>query len=112
MSEKSDLERTQELFDFLQGNVPEGCRIDCGHVPKLTAEQAWTVVWHLGNQYWQVPDDINRCCVCGDLYDSRGDGACLDYGKPPYFFCGACENGEEYEKKLEISHASPETAFD
>jgi hypothetical protein len=94
-----DLEKTQQLFDFLQGKIPEGYCIAKKNRPKLTADQAWTVIWFLGNQYWQVPDFIERCCVCGDLYNSYSEGDCLDYGKAPYHFCGSCLDGEEYAKK-------------
>lgn len=96
---RSELERTQELFDFLQGMIPEGYKIKRDSRPKLTAEQAWTVIWYLGNQYWQVPDHIDRCDLCGDLYDSEREGGCLDYGKPPYHFCDVCMYSQEYGKK-------------
>ncbi len=99
MSEPTNLERTEELFDFLQGAVPEGYQIALDHVPKLTEEQAWTVIWYLGNLYWQVKDHIKRCAVCGDLYDTEDGGDCLDYGKRPYHFCDECVGGAEYEKK-------------
>lgn len=101
MSEENDkdLERTQELYDFLQGKMPEGTHVTRSHRPKLTPAQAWTVVWYLGNQYWQVTDRVEKCCVCGDLYHTWQDGACLDYGKAPYHFCGNCMDGEEYARK-------------
>jgi len=95
----TDLERTQELYDFLQGTVPKEYRIPESEMPKLTADQAWTVVWYLGNLYWQVKDYIERCDVCGDLYNSESEGTCLDYGDAPYYFCDDCEWGEEAEQK-------------
>ncbi len=104
---RSDLERTEELFQFLQGNIPDGYKIKRQHQPKLTADQAWTVIWYLGNQYWQVTDRIERCCVCGDLYDANSEGDCLDFGKAPYHFCGSCEYTEAYAKK-QRSRANPE----
>jgi len=98
--EKTDLERTEELFAFLQGRVPEGYGIKPKKdIPKLSADQAWTVIWYLGNQYWQVTDHVERCCVCGDLYESWAEGACLDYGKAPYHFCDPCMNGPEFREK-------------
>ena len=96
-----DLARTQELFEFLQGTVPDGYKIDPDHTPKLTPEQAWTVIWYLGNQYWQVPDYVERCGVCGDLYHAHSDGTCLDFGDAPYHFCSSCDSGEKYHAKLE-----------
>jgi len=58
-------------------------------VPQLTADQAWTVIWYLGNQYWQVPDFIERCDVCGDLFDSEQEGGYHEEG-PPYHYCDTC----------------------
>lgn len=102
-----DLTRAQELFDFLQGKVPKGYKIPRKNRPKLTADQAWTVMWYLGNQYWQVPDHIERCDVCGDIYDSHAEGDCLDFGKAPYHFCESCQSSWVYEEKQQ-SKANPE----
>ncbi len=95
-----DLARTQELFDFLQGKVPERCEIPKAKIPTLTADQAWTVVCFLGNLYWQVTDYIERCDVCGDLHDTNSEGDCLDYGEAPYHFCESCEFSDEYTDKV------------
>jgi hypothetical protein len=101
MIKESDkqLERTKELFDFLKGKIPKGNHVARSHRPKLTSDQAWTVIWYLGNEYWQVPDYIERCEICGDLYHTWQEGDCLDYGKAPYNFCGNCMAGEEYAAK-------------
>lgn len=93
------LDRTNELFAFLQGRIPEGYKIPRAERPKLTADQAWTVIWYLGNQYWQVTDFIERCDVCGDLYHTHREGDCLDYGNPPYHFCESCMANDEYGRK-------------
>lgn len=109
MSEKnqSDLDRTKELFQFLQGKVSEGYTIPVKEIPKLTADQAWTVIWYLANQYWQVTDHVERCCVCGDLYDSWSSGNCLDFGKAPHHFCENCMDGDEYFRKA-TSRSNPD----
>ncbi len=93
------LEMTEELFLFLQGDVPDGIHLECDKVPKLSADQAWSVIWYLGNLFWKVTDYIERCDVCGELYDSNSEGAYLDYGKPPHHFCEACSMGTEYRDK-------------
>lgn len=90
-SGRNDIELAEELFDFLQGTVPGGYVLVKDSIPKLTPSQAWTVIWYLGNLYWQVPDHICRCGVCGDLYDSDYEGDYLDGGEPPYFFCETCQ---------------------
>jgi len=106
MSERTDLERAVELFEFLQGTVPANYVIDPDHVPRLTADQAWTMIWYLGNQFWQVPNHVERCDVCGELYNSEAEGDCLDYGDSPYQFCDGCRDGDEYHNK----HAAKEGA--
>lgn len=100
LREDTALERTQELFKFLQGTSPDDYHVAPRSMPRLSPSQAWTVIWYLGNQYWQVPDHIERCDVCGTLYDSHNAGDCLDYGRPPYSFCDDCMEDEKYAKKL------------
>ena len=100
MSDKrNDLETTEELFAFLQGNVPATIHLECKDVPNLSADQAWSVIWYLGNLYWQVTDYIERCEVCGTLYDTHKGGDCLDYGAAPYHFCEGCIDSTEYQDK-------------
>jgi len=94
-----ELERTNNLFRFLQGIMPDGYSVRKRTVPKLSAEQAWTVIWYLQNQYWQPDDAIKRCDICGDLYHSWQEGRCLDYGKAPCFFCDNCINTDVFKKK-------------
>lgn len=109
MSEENDkdLKQTQELFDFLQGNVPDGYFIQRSHFPKLTADQAWTVIWYLGNLNCQVTDRVERCDVCGDLYHGWQGGGCLDFGKGPYHFCDSCMDTDVYFKKA-TSRSNPD----
>lgn len=98
-TEKTDLDVAQELYDFLQGTIPDDIHLGKGRVPKLTPKQAWTVVWYLGNQYRAISDNIEKCDVCGTLYDSCSEGDCLDYGNGPYHFCDYCIYSEKYERK-------------
>jgi hypothetical protein len=97
---QDDLGKTEALFNLLQGNVPEGHFIKKSHIPKLTPDQAWTVIWYLANQDWKVPDHLDRCDVCGTIYDTWNGGDCLDYGKDPYNFCDSCLDGLEYTNKM------------
>ena len=102
---RTDLEKTQRLFDLLRGNLPDDCRIKPDCRPNLTAKQAWTVIWWLGNQYWQVPDFIERCCVCGRLYDTNESGKCFDWGEPPNCVCDGCTNDATVTAKLATNPA-------
>jgi len=105
---KNDLERTEELFAFLQGTLPDGYCIEPASMPMLTAEQAWTVIWYLGELHWQVPDHIERCEVCGTLFDTESEGTCLDYGEAPCHFCDNCIYSQEYEAKAAATAAGEE----
>lgn len=109
MSDKNDqdLKKTRALFDFLQGRTAAGCKIPQGHVPNLTADQAWTVIWYLGNQYWQVTDRVERCDVCGSLYHTSRSGHCLDFGNAPYSFCDGCMESDKFQRK-QRSRSNPE----
>jgi len=91
MATEKDMKQTQELFDFLQGTVPEGYSIKEDHVPHLTPDQAWTVVWFLGNMDFQISDEIERCDVCGELFDTGYEGIYTEEG-PPRFFCMSCQD--------------------
>ena len=65
-------------------------------------DQAWTVIWYLATEHCQVSDNIRRCDICGELFDSRAEGG-YDEGGPPFYFCEDCDNqnsievDEEYE---------------
>lgn len=108
MTDEHDaLDQVEELFDFLQGTVPAGYSLRDDAVPHLTADQAWTAVWYLQNLYWQVPDHIERCNVCGRLFDSHSEGDCLDYGEKPYLFCDECMCTKEYEHKQAAAKELP-----
>lgn len=94
---EKDLAKTQELFELLQGRIPEGYTMV--HPPRLTADEAWSVIWFLGNQYWQVTDRVERCGVCGSLYHTWQEGHCLDFGHTPYNFCEDCMNSRAFLDK-------------
>ena len=93
MTEKNteDLAKAKTLFAFLQGDVPDGYHIATDKVPHLTEDQAWIVIWYLGNLFWQVPDTVERCGVCGALFHSECEGGYTDNG-PPYHFCDGCDH--------------------
>lgn len=96
---RDSLERTQEVFDFLCGECPKGYRVSKSHMPQLTPDQAWTVIWYLGNQYWEVPDFIERCDICGALFDTNSSGSILDYGRAPHHFCDDCLDTDTWYRK-------------
>ena len=85
---KTNLEQAQDLFDFLQGKMPEGYNVK--HPPQLSAEQAFSVIWFIGEEGLHISDSIERCGVCGDLFDTDLEGIYRE-DVPPYFFCLDCQ---------------------
>jgi len=100
--ERSDLEHAEQLFRFLQGDLPQDMRMESKLIPKLSEDVAYSVLYYLSGWHkdWRVPDNIRRCDVCGALYDEEEGGTCLDFADPPYSFCNDCEDGREYQDKL------------
>jgi len=85
------LATAQTLFDFLRGRVPDGYKLAEHRVPHLTPDQAWCVVWYVQELHMQLSDAIERCDVCGDLFDSNREGGYAEDG-PPWHFCEACND--------------------
>lgn len=86
---EQEIERVEQLFAFLQGHLPEGYKYEESRIPRLTKEQAWTVIHFVQEMHWQIPDTIERCDVCGDLFHSECEGYYTEEG-PPYHYCDPC----------------------
>lgn len=94
--------QTKELYDFLRGesgaNIENLRNVDFtingtkiwtekSHLPKLTDEQAFLVLYVLQEAYNLIPDEIEKCSKCGELYDSSAEGTVVDDEN----YCGDCE---------------------
>ena len=84
-SEKGDLtdnyvsicDKVNELFKYLTDEeIPEGVVVNSR--PKLSPNKAWSLIWFLQEVTRCLPDYIERCDVCGQLYDSEQEGFQLD----------------------------------
>lgn len=82
----SDLEWVTELYEFLQGQVPAGISIGRGGRIKLTKKKAFSIIWFLQEYFPLLPDRIDQCDKCGDLYDSYSSGYHSE--KTGKHFCG------------------------
>ncbi len=85
----SDLYWIEEFYNFLQGEVPEELSITRGHQPKLSEKKANHVIWYLQEHLKILPDNIDRCDNCGNLFDSRTEGVYWEIKGKNY--CGCCE---------------------
>jgi hypothetical protein len=74
--ERDDLEKVELVFDMLTGGrIPEGVHL--GNQPKLSKDEAWSAVWFLQEVARILPDTIDRCDECNNLYEA-------DYSDPGY----------------------------
>ncbi|MFH1634880.1 MAG: hypothetical protein ABIG63_12865 [Chloroflexota bacterium] len=71
------LEKVEELMDMLTDNcLPEGMRIK--HQPQLSRKQAFSIVWFLQEHMGVLPDNIEMCGICGNLFDADSGGFVVD----------------------------------
>jgi hypothetical protein len=68
------LEQVDELYQFLQGTVPDGIYIK--HPPRLSKRMAFKIIYFLQEQTGVIPDHYEKCATCGDLFDSDNEGGC------------------------------------
>jgi hypothetical protein len=85
-----DLEWIKEFYDFLQGENPEGIQTRKHNSPKMTPKKAFTIIWYLQEHLRVLPDHIEKCSCCNDLYDSNSEG--IYWESKGKFYCRACED--------------------
>lgn len=71
--EDSDLEWVNEFYEFLQGSLPETISME-SDIPKLNKETAFNIIWYLQEHFPLIPDRIDKCSECDELYDSWAEG--------------------------------------
>lgn len=84
----SDLELVEELYDFLTGECPDCIHLARGHQPKLSQKKAFAIIWYLQEHLRVLPDNIERCDNCGNLYDSHCGG--LYWETKCKHYCDGC----------------------
>ena len=113
----SDLEWIAEFYEFMQGNIPDGIGLG-DTVMNLTKDQAFTIIWYLQEHFSILPDNIEKCNDCGELYDADSSGeyfeieskhycsGCIDNSEAAFCYdCGAemlkseVEHGDDYHCK-------------
>lgn len=86
----TDVEWLEEFFDFLQGKVPEALHFGRGHVPKLNAKKAYSIIYYLQEYLPVFPDYIEVCWNCGSLFDTESEG--LYWETKGRHYCGSCDH--------------------
>lgn len=72
LGEPDELERVQQFHEFLQGQLPDGVTV--GNPPKMTAVDAFSVIWFLQEVAGLISDSIEMCAYCGTLFGSNKEG--------------------------------------
>ena len=86
-----DLQWVSEFYNFLQGINPE--RVGTGgrgYQLKLSKKKAFTIIWYLQEHFPVLPDQIEQCSVCGDLFDSYESGYHSEINEKDY--CSGCDH--------------------
>lgn len=68
-----DLEWVEEFYEFLKGNSPDVIN-DGKPMVKLSPNKAFKIIWYLQEHFAILPDNIEQCSICKDLYDSYSSG--------------------------------------
>lgn len=71
------IEDCDELMDMLTGkDLPEGMAMR--HQPSLSRQQGFSVIWFLQEHMHLLPDNIEMCSVCEELFDHSCEGFIID----------------------------------
>jgi formylmethanofuran dehydrogenase subunit E len=86
----SDIEKVREFYRFLTGEeTPEKISIVKGYKPKMSEKKAFSIIWYLQEHLSIFPDNIERCDICGELFDTNSEGIYWETKGKNY--CGACD---------------------
>jgi hypothetical protein len=84
----TDVQWIDELNKFLQGECPESIHLTRGHQPKLSVKKANAVIWYLQEHMRILPDNIEKCDNCNELFDANGEG--IYWETKGKHYCGGC----------------------
>lgn len=97
-----ELSRVEQFHEFLQGRLPDG--VEVGHLPKLSADEAFTVIWFLQEVSEIISSSIEMCSYCGTLFDSDADGHIGEAGNYCSAMCEANDEREGIANEIESDH--------
>lgn len=96
--EWTDLDWMKELNKFLQGECSDNIQLRRGHKPKLSVKKAFAIIWYLQEHMRILPDNIEKCDNCNDLFDHNSEG--IYWESKGKNFCGGCDHlvPENYDR--------------
>ena len=107
MSEEIESDTMNELYSFLRGKFVPKNYLHAIDLPKISAEEAWQVIYVMQEYFKLLPSKFERCNDCGRIFDSEIEGIHTDsiemfeegeigHGLPiedaGKFLCGGCED--------------------
>lgn len=70
-------DKVTELYEYLTDEkIPNGVCVKSR--PKLSKNKAWSLIWFLQEVTHCLPDHIEKCNECDELFDSNREGFMLD----------------------------------
>lgn len=66
---KHQMEGCNSLYQWLQGKEDDDFLFK--NQPNLTADEAFAVIYYLQERFHVIPDTIEKCACCNELYDSE-----------------------------------------
>jgi len=93
-----DLQWVEEFFGFLKGRTPDNINLRRGHIPKMSEKKAFSIIWYLQGHFRILPDNIEKCSNCLELYDANSGG--LYWESKFKNFCDGCSHlvPENYDR--------------
>jgi hypothetical protein len=90
------IKNVTELYNYLQGKqIPSGF-CEGFLMPQLSEDMAWKIIYVLQEGLRIIPDHIERCDNCGDIFDTDCGGRYSELeGK---YYCDGCINKGETEE--------------
>ncbi len=89
-----NLEKIQELYEFLKGEIPEGFTL-IGQ-PHLSENEAFTTIYVLQEKFGLIPDHFEQCYKCKSIFDMDNEGG--HYEDPGINLCDYCEDRILYSR--------------
>lgn len=91
----SDLEKIDEFYKFLQGELPEGIKLGCKL--RLSVKKSMAIIWYLQEHLSILPDTIEQCSICKNLFDTINTGHYSELEEKCY--CGACDHLHKFKSE-------------
>lgn len=94
--ENIEIESVNKFYEFLQGinyGSEFSYELECGGI---SDEMAFSIIYYLQEVLEMLPDNIERCHVCGCLYDSDCGGATIT--KESEWFNHETEKYEKFQE--------------